>query len=257
MALFNLDGKVAIITGASSGLGFSAAKAFAENGATVALFARRKVKLDKVVEEIAAAGGKAAAFECDVTKEDQVKASVEKVVQKFGTVHIVVNNAGVAQLGSVEDLSEEEWDRSMGANVTSIFLMSKYTIPIMRAQKYGKVVNVSSMNALIADKGSDLARHAYNTSKAAVRGLTLGMAASYAQYNITVNSVGPGLFESEMTENTLFTHEGFMAMYNSLVPASRPAVKGELNGTLLYLASDASSYVTGQYIVVDGGFTIV
>ncbi|MDL2261499.1 SDR family oxidoreductase [Methanimicrococcus sp. OttesenSCG-928-J09] len=257
MALFNLDGKVAIVTGASSGLGLSAAKAFAENGASVALLARRKDKLTKGVEEIIAAGGKAIAVECDVTDEEQVKKAVDEVVKEFGTVHILLNNAGVAQLGTVETLTMDEWNRSMNANVTSIFLMSKYVIPHMRNQKYGKVINISSINAFVADKGNDLARHVYNTSKAAVRGLTLGMAATYMEENITVNSVGPGLFESEMTENTLFAHEGFMKMYNSLTPASRPAKKGELNGTLLYLASDASSYVTGQYILVDGGFSLV
>ncbi|MBZ3935200.1 SDR family NAD(P)-dependent oxidoreductase [Methanimicrococcus blatticola] len=257
MALFNLEGKVAIVTGASSGLGFSAAKAFAENGASVALLARRKEKLEAGVQEIIAAGGKAIAVECDVTQEENVKKAVDEVVKEFGTVHILLNNAGVAQLGTVETLTMAEWNRSMDANVTSIFLMSKYVIPLMRKQKYGKVINISSINAFVADKGNDLARHVYNTSKAAVRGLTLGMAATYMEENITVNSVGPGLFESEMTENTLFAHEGFMKMYNSLTPASRPAKKGELNGTLLYLASDASSYVTGQYILVDGGFSLV
>lgn len=257
MTLFNLEGKVAIVTGASSGLGLSAAKAFAENGASVALLARRKDKLEKAVEEIKAAGGNAVAVECDVTQEEQVKSAIDEVVKKFGTVHIVLNNAGVAQRGSVETLTVEEWDRSMDTNVKSIFLMSKYTIPIMRKQKYGKVVNISSVNAQIADKGNDLVRHAYNTSKAAVRGLTLGMATSYAADNITVNSVGPGLFESEMTEKTLFAHEGFMKSYNGLNPAGRPGKQGELNGTLLYLASDASSYVTGQYIIVDGGFALV
>lgn len=257
MALFNLEGKVAIVTGASSGLGLSAAKAFAENGASVALLARRKEKLEAGVQEIIAAGGKAIAVECDVTQEENVKKAVDEVVKEFGTVHILLNNAGVAQLGTVETLTMAEWNRSMDANVTSIFLMSKYVIPLMRKQKYGKVINISSINAFVADKGNDLARHVYNTSKAAVRGLTLGMAATYMEENITVNSVGPGLFESEMTENTLFAHEGFMKMYNSLTPASRPAKKGELNGTLLYLASDASSYVTGQYILVDGGFSLV
>lgn len=257
MALFNLDGKVAIVTGASGGLGLSAAKAFAENGASVALLARRKDKLEKGVREIIDAGGKAIAVECDVTKEDQVKKAVDEVVKEFGTVHILLNNAGIAQRGSVETLTAEEWDKSMDANVKSAFLMSKYTIPLMRKQKYGKIINISSVNAFVADKADDLTRHVYNTSKAAVRGLTLGMAASYAQDNITVNSVGPGLFESEMTEKTLFAHEGFMNMYNALTPASRPGKKGELNGTLLYLASDASSYVTGQYILVDGGFSLV
>lgn len=257
MALFNLEGKVAIVTGASSGLGLSAAKAFAENGASVALLARRKEKLEAGVQEIIKAGGKAIAVECDVTHEDDVKKAVDEVVKEFGTVHILLNNAGIAQNGSVETLTVDEWDRSMDANVKSMFLMSKYTIPLMRNQKYGKVVNIASVNAFVADKEDTFVRHVYNASKSAVRGLTLGMAATYAKDNITVNSVGPGLFETEMTESTLFASKDFLNLYNTLTPASRPGKKGELNGTLLYLASDASSYVTGQYIIVDGGFSLV
>lgn len=257
MTLFNLDGKVAIVTGASSGLGFSAAEAFAENGASVALLARRKDKLEKAVEEIKAAGGNAMAVECDVTDEEEVQKAVDQVVKEFGTVDILLNNAGTAQQGSVETLTVEEWDKSMNVNVKSMFLMSKYVVPHMRKQKYGKIINISSVNAFVADKEDMFVRHVYNASKSAVRGLTLGMAASYAQDNITVNSVGPGLFETEMTEKTLFASKDFLDMYNKLTPASRPGKKGELNGTLLYLASDASSYVTGQYIIVDGGFSLV
>ncbi|MDV0444870.1 Gluconate 5-dehydrogenase [Methanimicrococcus sp. At1] len=257
MTLFSLEGKIAVVTGASSGLGLLAAKAFAENGATVALLARRKEKLESAVAEITSAGGKAIAVECDVTNEDLVKKAIDEVVKELGTIHILLNNAGVAQHGSVETLTVEEWDNSMNANVKSMFLMSKYTIPVMRKQKYGKVINISSVNAFVADKGDVFVRHVYNASKAAVRGLTLGMAATYAEDNITVNSVGPGLFESEMTEKTLFADKDFLTMYDKMTPASRPGKKGELNGTLLYLASDASSYVTGQYIIVDGGFSLV
>ncbi len=255
--LFNLTGKVAIVTGASSGLGADAARAYAEYGASVALLARRKDKLDNVVKEIQNNGGKALAVQCDVANEDSVKAAIDEVMKYFGQIDILLNNAGVATAGSVENMSVEAWDKVMDINVKGIFLMSKYVVPHMRDRKYGKIVNIASINAVIADKDPSLFRHSYNTSKAAVRGLTMGMAASYMQDNITVNSIGPGLFESEMTENTLFKHEPFLRAYNAISPAGRPGKKGELNGTIIYLSSDASSYVTSQHILVEGCISIV
>ena len=255
--LFDLTGKVAIVTGASSGLGADAARAYAEYGASVALLARRKDKLDHVVKEIEDKGGKALAVQCDVSDEQSIKSAVEEVMSQFGQIDILLNNAGVATGGSVENISVEVWDKVMDINVKGIFLMSKYVVPHMRERKYGKIVNIASINAVLADKDPSLFRHSYNASKAAVRGLTMGMAASYMQDNITVNSIGPGLFESEMTENTLLKHEPFLRAYNTISPAGRPGKKGELNGTIIYLSSDASSYVTSQHILVDGGFAIV
>ncbi|QER66998.1 SDR family NAD(P)-dependent oxidoreductase [Paucilactobacillus nenjiangensis] len=255
--LYNLEGKVAIVTGASSGLGADAARAYAKAGADVALFARRAEKLEAVAKEIEAMGRKALPVSVDVSNERQVKDGVQKVVDTFGKVDILLNDAGVAVPGGVEDLTEEAWDQGMAINVKGPFLMSKYVVPLMRKAKYGKIVNIASVNAIIADKVPVLWRHNYNASKDGVRGLTLGMAASYAQDNITVNSIGPGLFESEMTENTLFKNEGFLAAYNATTPASRPGKRGELNGTILFFSSDASSYVTGQYVAVDGGASIV
>lgn len=257
MSLFDLTGKVAVVTGASSGLGADAARAYAEQGANVALLARRKEKLDDVVKEIEASGKKAIAVQCDVSKEENVKHAVEEVLAYYGKIDILLNNAGIALGGSVENLTVEQWDRVMDTNVKGIFLMCKYVVPHMKERKYGRIVNVASVNAIIADKLEPLVRHVYNASKAAVLGLTIGMAASLAQYGITVNAVGPGLFESEMTADTLFKNENFLQMYNSLCPTSRPGRKGELNGPILFLSSDAASYTTGQFIVVDGGFTLV
>ena len=127
----------------------------------------------------------------------------------------------------------------------------------MKDRGYGKIVNIASINAVIADKSDVFIRHSYNSSKAAVVGLTRGMAASYARYGITVNAIGPALFESEMTSQTLFKSEEFLKSYNYANPAGRPGSRGELNGTVLYLSSDASSYVQGQFIIVDGGSALV
>jgi gluconate 5-dehydrogenase len=258
MNLFDLTGKVAVITGASSGLGAAAAKAYAEYGANVALLARRKDKLDALAAEIEKTWKhKAIAVACDVSSEESVKAAIDEVITQFRKIDIVLNNAGVAVGGTVEQLTEDGWDKEMNTNVKGIYFMCKYIVPHMRKQQYGKIINTSSVNAIVADKAPELARHVYNTSKAAVRGLTIAMAASYGPDNITVNSIGPGFFKTEMTENTLFKDQAFVTMYDELTPIGRPGIQGELNGTIIYLSSAASSYVTGQHIIIDGGFSIV
>jgi gluconate 5-dehydrogenase len=255
--LFDLTGKVAIVTGASSGLGADAAVAYAEYGADVALLARRVDKLQVTAEKVQAFGRKALVVQCDVGSEDSVKTAIESVVAELGKIHILLNNAGIALIGTVEQIALEDWNQILNTNLTGIYLVSKYVIPHMRAAGWGRVVNTASVNAIIADKLPDLARHAYNTTKAGVRGLTMAMAASYGVDNITVNSIGPGLFESEMTADSLFKHEPFLRAYNYQTPLGRPGARGELNGTIIYLSSDASSYVTGQHIVIDGGVSIV
>lgn len=257
MNLFDLTGKVAVVTGASSGLGKDAALAYAEAGADVALLARRVEKLNEVKAEIEKTGRKVIAVGCDVTKEESVKEAIKKVLDTFSHIDILLNDAGVAVRGGVDSMSEEDWNKSFDTNVKGIFLTSKYVIPGMKERGYGKIVNIASVNAVIADKNDMFIRHSYNASKSAVLGLTKGMACSYARYGITVNAIGPALFESEMTGSTLFKSENFLKAYNAMNPAGRPGNKGELNGTVLYLSSDASSYVQGQFIVVDGGGAIV
>jgi gluconate 5-dehydrogenase len=254
---FDLTGKVAVVTGASSGLGADAALAYAKAGADVALLARRIEKLNGVKAEIEKTGRKAVAVGCDVTNEESVKAAMQTVLDTFGHIDILLNNAGVAVGGGVDRMSEKDWDKSFDTNVKGVFLASKYVLPQMMERGYGKIINIASVNAVVADKFDVFIRHSYNSSKAAVVGLTRGMAASYAKYGITVNAIGPALFESEMTSETLFKSENFLNQYNTLNPTGRPGRKGELNGTVLYLSSDSSSYVQGQFIIVDGGGALV
>lgn len=255
--MFDLKGKIAVVTGASSGLGADAAIAYAKAGADVALLARRKDKLVEVAREIEALGRKALPVQCDVSSEESVKLATQEVINSFGKVDILLNNAGIAVRGGVHELSEEDWDQSMNINVKGIYLVSKYIIPEMQKNNYGKVVNISSVNAFVADKNDAFIRHSYNASKSAVLGLSKGMAASYAKYGITVNTICPGLFESEMTSDTLFKSDAFLSAYNHVCPTNRPGQRGELNGTILYFSSDASSYVTGEHIIVDGGTSLV
>jgi len=257
MKLFNLKGKVAVVTGASAGLGANAAKAYAEAGADVAILARRIEKLKDVKSEIEKFGTKIIPVQCDVTVEEDIKNAVEEIKNKLGKIDILLNNAGIAVKGGVETLDQKDWNKAFDVNVKGIFLMSKYVVPIMKEQEYGKIVNIASVNAVIADKNDAFIRHSYNSSKSAVIGLTRGMAASYAQYGITVNAVGPALFKSEMTKDTLFKSDEFLKKYSALNPSSRPGDKGEVNGTIIYLSSDASSYVQGQLILIDGGFALV
>lgn len=255
--MFDLNGKVAVVTGASSGLGADAAEALAQYGADVAILARRMEKLEETKKRVEATGKKCLAVPCDVTNEEAVKSAVEQILQTFGHIDILLNDAGIAVKGGVDTLTVEDWDKSMNTNVKSVFLTSKYIVPGMKERHYGKIINLASVNAVICDKNSMFIRHGYNASKAAVLGVTKAMAASYSAYGITVNAIGPALFETGMTKDTLFKSEEFLKMYSSVVPINRPAKQGELNGTVIFLASDASSYVTGQLVLVDGGLTIV
>lgn len=256
--MFKFNDQVVLITGASSGLGADAARAFAAQGAKLVLLARRADRLAKVKAELEKEYKvEVLDIKCDVTDETQNKMAVEKAIAKFGKIDVLLNNAGLAIGGDVVELTSEQWDTIFNVNVKGIANLSKQVIPHMRTQKYGRIINIASINGVIVDKVPSLWRHSYNATKAAVIGLTKAMAASYGVDGITVNAIGPGLFESEMTENTLFKHEQFMQSYNALVPLSRPGARGELNAPLLFFASKEASYVTGQLLLVDGGFSIV
>ena len=252
--LFDLTSKVAVIVGASSGIGVQVAKALANEGANVAILARRYDKLKDVAKEIETLGVKALPVKCDVTSEEEVKNAVNSIIKEYGKIDILFNNAGVASMADVDSLDENEWNRVMDTNVKGIFLMTKYVVPYMKNNHSGKIINTSSVMSSVAAKAAPL--HAYEASKSAVLGLTRGMASSWAQYGITVNAICPGLFKTEMTEHTLF-EESFLMRYNAVCPASRPGKEGELNGAVIYFASDASNYTTGQALFVDGGWTSV
>ena len=254
--LFDLTGKVAIVTGASSGLGMDAAKSYAEHGADVAILARRKERLDELAKEITASTGKKVLpIKCDVTSEKNCKEAVAQVLAKFGKVDILLNNAGYTTVGSVDALDDSQWDKEIALNIKGIIYMSKYCLEYMRKVKSGKIINISSINAFDAEKKYKNAKHPYNMSKSAVLGLTRGMAGTYAQENINVNAICPGLFASELTER-MFASESYMARCVERIPANRTGSQGELNGAIIFLSSEGSNYIHGQYLIVDGGLLI-
>lgn len=181
---------------------------------------------------------------------------METVLREFGAIDIVLNAAGIVVLGGVDALDVEGWDKACATNMRGMFLTAKYVIPHMKEKRYGKSVNIASVNASYADKADWIARHSYNATKGGVLGLTKGMAGTYAKYGITVNAIGPGLFPTEMTED-LLNAPGYIDGFNDSNPTGRPGKSDELNGAVLFLSSDASSYVQGQFIIVDGGDTIV
>ncbi|HHV97275.1 MAG TPA: glucose 1-dehydrogenase [Clostridiaceae bacterium] len=251
--LFSLKGKVALITGTSSGLGVQFARAFARQGADLVILARRYDRLEALAREIEEETGvRCLPIKCDVSVESEVKAAVAKAVEVFGKIDILVNNAGIGAGTPAEQLSMDEWKRVVDVNLNSVFLMSREVGQIMIKNKYGKIINVASMYGVVANNA--IPASSYHASKAGVINLTRALACEWAKYNITVNAIGPGFFQTEMTEEAL-RDEAFLQYIKYTTPMGRCGRSGELDGLAIYLASDASSYTTGQIICVDGGTT--
>lgn len=245
--MFDLTGKVAVVTGASSGLGAQMAEGLAEAGADVAILARRIDRLESLKEKITAMGRKCEAYACDVSNEEDICKAISSVEKDFGTIDIMVNNAGVVISGASHEYSSENWDKVMAVNSRAVFLASREAIKVMLKHNYGKIINIASVAGLAGGPQSA----SYNASKASVINLTRGLATEYAKNNITVNAIAPGMFATEMTEGIMGTVDDSAA---GRTPMGRIGRSGELNGALIYLASDASSYTTGQTIAVDGGW---
>lgn len=247
----DLTGRVAIVTGASSGLGYEYCKAFAENGAKVAGFARRIEKLEALENEIEAAGGEFLPVGCDVSKEDQVVSGVQKVIDAFGKVDILVNNAGMMAYTPTVDLTLDRWMDVVNVSLTGYFLMARECAKNMIANNYGRIINTASMYGHIAAFHHPIL--AYNTTKGAVPNFTRALAQEWAEYNITVNAIGPGEFPTEMMQ----FDDAALDELKKRCPLGRPGRIEELCGQLLLFASESNSYTTGQTIYIDGGWTAV
>lgn len=247
----DLTGRVAVVTGASSGLGREYCKALAENGAKVAAFARRIERLDSLKEEIEANGGVCLPVPCDVSKEEQVVEGVQKVIDTFGKIDILVNNAGAMAYSPTIELSLKDWQRVVDISLTGCFLMARECAKNMIQNRYGRIINTASMFGKIASFHHPIL--AYNATKGAVPNFTRSLAQEWAQYNITVNAIGPGEFPSEMM---VITDESVEEL-KGRCPIGRPGKIEELCGQLLLFASENSAYTTGQTIYIDGGWTAV
>ncbi|MDF7667037.1 glucose 1-dehydrogenase [Orbaceae bacterium ESL0727] len=252
--LFNLKNKVAIVTGASSGLGVQFAKALAKEGANVVVLARRIEKLNQVKQEIESQGVTCLALHCDVNNNDEIKSVVKTVVDQLGRIDILVNNAGTAIDIPAESITDEEWRHVIDTNLNSLYFMAREVGQVMLKQHYGKIINIGSIHSTVAMKPSYLS--AYCTSKGGVLMLTKSLAVEWAKKGITVNAIGPAYFPSEMTAETMSSND-FEHIIDTYCPMGRTGRAGELDGALIYFASDASSYTTGQLLTVDGGWTAI
>lgn len=252
--LFDLTGRVAVITGASSGLGVQMAKAYAKQGANIAIMARRKEKLEAVATEIRALGVKCLPVPCDVTDTNAIIEAVETIEKEYGKVDIVVNNAGTGYVGPAVEMKDEDWNWNVELDLNSVFKVSREFAKGMIKNNYGRIINISSMYGLVGNMA--LPSAGYHAAKGGVLNLTRALAAEWARNGITVNCICPGYFETELTADTLKT-DSFSEYTKATVPLGRYGNEGELDSTAVYLASEASSYVTGVIIPVDGGYTCV
>lgn len=252
--IFDLTGKTAIVTGASSGLGVQFATALAKQGADVAIAARRTEKLNEVKKDIEKYGVRCLPIKCDVTKNDDIKSAVEQVKQEFGKIDILVNNAGIGLFGPAEEQTDELWETMVRMNLSSLYYFSREAGKVMIENKYGKIINIGSIHSTVAMTGLPLT--AYCSTKGGVEMLTKSLANEWAKYNITVNAIGPAYFESEMTA-AVVSDESFAQVVKTYCPMGRIGRRGELDGSIVYFASDASSYTTGQLLHVDGGWTVI
>lgn len=246
--MFSLKGRVALVTGASSGLGVQFAKALADNGAAVALVARRADRLKSLKDEIEGKGGRAVAIEADVTDHAAVARAFDAAEKAFGTVTILVNNAGIAHGGRAVEMPPEEWRKVLSTNLDAVFFWAQEAARrLLAAKKQGAIVNIASVLGLAVSKGAV----AYAAAKAGVVQLTKALAVELAFKGVRVNAIAPGWFVTEMNDDYLSSEAG--AAIKREIPMGRFGNPGDLDGALLLLVSDAGSYITGATVVVDGG----
>jgi len=250
--LFDLQGKVAMISGGGDGIGKTMAMALAEAGANIVVFSRRLEKCEEVAHEIEALGVQAIALQCDITKVDDVNRVVEQTLHKFQKIDILVNNSGRTWGASPEEIPILAWQKVIDLNVTGTFICTQRVGNEMIKCHSGKIINISSYSGSRGTDPAYLDSIPYNTSKGAINTFTMDLAVKWAKHNINVNALSPGWFPTKMTEWT-FDHRGEAIL--ARIPMKRYGQLEELKGSVVFLSSSASNYITGQILSVDGGLT--
>jgi len=242
----SLSAKVAFVTGASQGIGRTCALRLAKEGASVAVAARSQDKLNELVTKITAAGGKAVAFALDVANEDQVKESVKSAIAQFGKIDILVNNAGITRDQLVMRMKRADWDAVLQTNLTSAYLCIQQVIPSMLKQRWGRIINITSVFGQMGQAG----QANYAASKAGLIGLTMAIAREVGSRNITCNAIAPGFIETAMTA---VLSDEFKQNAVKQIPLGRVGTPEDVAGAVAFLASDDASYITGHVLSVNGG----
>ncbi|MET0745633.1 MAG: glucose 1-dehydrogenase [Microvirga sp.] len=249
-ALFDLTGRIALVTGAGQGLGLGMSRALASAGAAIVMVGRDEERIEACARSVRDTGATAAARTCDLLEPDAVTALVDGTIAEFGRIDILVNNAGIQSRGALVDVPDADWDRMLATHMSAPFRLSKAIAPSMIARRSGKIINTVSV---LAELGRPMVVP-YAAAKGGLRMLTRALAVELAPHNVQVNAIGPGYFVTEMNRD-LLGDQAYRQAVDRRVPAGRWGDPDELSGAILYLASEASSYVNGQVLFVDGGLT--
>ncbi|RXJ04355.1 SDR family oxidoreductase [Anaerobacillus alkaliphilus] len=247
--LFSVQNKVVFITGSTRGIGLSLAKGFADAGAVVVINGRNQSEVETIVKLIKSTGGKAYGVAFDVTERDSAAKNIQNIEQEVGPISVLINNAGIHRRGPLEELSIDDWKTVIEVNLSSAFYVSQIVFSYMKDRKKGKIINITSLNAEKARPNIGN----YSAAKGGLKMLTKSMATEWGKYNIQTNAIGPGYFKTDLTEHLVNDPE-FDRWVKSEVPLQRWGMPEELIGTAIYLASDASNYINGHTIYVDGGW---